>query len=236
MNLFTSDIDWAPEEVIADTIELFNKYNVKCTLFCTHQSSVIDSIRKDENFELGIHPNFLPLMNHQKGTIQEAIEKVLEIVPQAKGVRSHSMVQSTPLFQIFKDYGLKYEANTNLPYKSEIEPYRLWNGLVKVMHNFEDDIHFMYGYPFDDTKISNYGNKLNVFCIHPIHIFLNTDAEITYNQAKIHYQNPKELIKFRNKKTFGTRDLLIDLLENHYSFFNSSITVYEYLKTENFIV
>lgn len=235
MNLFTSDIDWAPEEVIADTIQLFNEYNVKCTFFCTHYSSVIDSIKKDKNFELGIHPNFLPLMNHKQGTIQEAIEKVLEIVPEAKGVRSHSLVQSTPLYQIFKDYGLEYEANTNLPYKNEIEPYKLWNGLLKVMHNFEDDIHFMYGYPFSDTKINNYQNKLNIFCIHPIHVFLNTDVENTYNNAKAHYQDANELIKYRNTKAFGVRDLLLDLLKNHHSFFKSSQTVHEYLNSENFI-
>ena len=236
MNLFTSDIDWAPEAVIADAIELFNKYNVKCTFFCTHQSSVINSIMNDKNFELGIHPNFLPLMNQLKGTIEEAIEIVLEIVPNAKGVRSHSLVQSTPLFQIFKDYGLQYEANTNLPYKNDIEPYKLWNGLVKVIHNFEDDIHFMYNYSFEDTKINTYSNKLNVFCIHPIHIFLNTEVEQTYSNAKVHYQNASELMKYRNTKTFGTRDLLIQLLENHHRYFKKSQTVLEYLKTEKFIL
>jgi len=236
MNLFTSDIDWAPEAVIEDTIELFNKYNVKCTFFCTHKSSVIDSIKSDKNFELGIHPNFLPLMNKQQGSISEAIEKVLNIVPDAKGVRSHSLVQSTPLYQTFKDYGLEYEANTNLPYKNEIKPYKLWNGLVKVMHNFEDDIHFLYNFPFDDTKINTYTNMLNVFCIHPIHIYLNTDTEQTYNNAKIHYQNPAELIKYRNTKVIGTRDLLINLLDNHNKYFDNSYTVYEYLKIEKFII
>ena len=50
MNLFTSDIDWAPEAVIEDTIELFNKYGVKCTFFCTHKSAVIDSIKNSSKF------------------------------------------------------------------------------------------------------------------------------------------------------------------------------------------
>jgi hypothetical protein len=236
LNLFTSDIDWAPEAVIEDTIKLFNKHNVKCTFFCTHESSVLDSIKQDNNFELGIHPNFLPLMNQQEGTIQKAIEKVLKIVPNAKGVRSHSLVQSTPLLQIFKDYGLEYEANTLLPYNNYIEPCRLWNGLVKVMHNFEDDIHFMYNNSFSDTKINNYSNKLNVFCIHPIHIYLNTDVEQTYNNAKMHYQNATELIKFRNTNKVGTRDLLIRLLENHYMYFKSSLTVHEYLVSEKYII
>ncbi|MES2590524.1 MAG: hypothetical protein V4608_01480 [Bacteroidota bacterium] len=235
MNLFTSDIDWAPEEVIADTISLFDKYNVKCTFFCTHPSSVIDSIRSDKAFELGIHPNFLPVIDKQEGTVEEAIERVLEIVPDAKGVRSHSLVQSTPLLNSFKQYGLLYESNTILPYRNEIAPIKLWNGLVKVIHNFEDDIHFMYSNSFDEPIIDTTSSSLNIFCIHPIHVFLNTDCEATYNNARKHYQVPKELLKLRNNKVTGTRDLLIKLLEQHNSVFNSnSFTVFEYLKSNNF--
>ena len=200
MNLFTSDIDWAPEAVIEDTIELFNKYGVKCTFFCTHKSAVIDSIKNSSNFELGIHPNFLPVLNDKKGSVAEAMEFVLNIVPDAKGVRTHSMVQSTPMIQVFKDYGLLYEANTFLPYWSDVKPTRLWNGMVKVPHNFEDDIHFMYNKSFDDCELNLEDKKFNVFCIHPIHIFLNTESEATYNNARKHYQDSKELLKLRNTR------------------------------------
>lgn len=41
MIAFTSDIDWAPEEVILDTIGLFEEYDVKCTFFSTHHSRVL---------------------------------------------------------------------------------------------------------------------------------------------------------------------------------------------------
>lgn len=233
MNLFTSDIDWAPEEVIADTLDLFSRYNVKCTFFCTHESNVINSIKSNENFELGIHPNFLPLMNNKEGSIKEAFEKVLKIVPDAKGIRSHSLVQSTPLINLFEEYGLKYEANSLLPYKNDIAPIKLWNGMIKVMHNFEDDIHFMYNHSFKDTIVKRYADKLNVYCMHPIHIFLNTDSQETYDKAKKYYHNPKELIKYRNVTNFGTRDLLIQLLENHRKHFSSSFTLYGYLQTQN---
>lgn len=235
MNLFTSDIDWAPEEVIADTLDLFSKYNVRCTFFCTHESNVINSIRSDKSFELGIHPNFLLLMNNKEGSINEAFEEVLNIVPDAKGMRSHSLVQSTPLMGVLKEYGLKYEANSLLPYKEDITPIKLWNEVVKVMHNFEDDIHFMYNHSFEDTIINKYADKLNVYCMHPIHIFLNTDKQSTYNRAKKHYHDPKELIKYRNTSEFGTRDLLIQLLENHYNHFNNSFTVFDYLQNENIL-
>ncbi len=236
MNLFTSDIDWAPEEVIEDTINLFNDYNVKCTFFCTHKSSVIESIKSDSNFELGIHPNFLPILNDKKGSINEILEDVLNIIPDAKGVRTHSMVQSTPLLQTFKDFGLKYESNTFLPYWSDIKPSVLWNGLIKLPHNFEDDLHFLYKKSFENCDLILENQKLNIFCIHPIHVFLNTECEQTYINAKKHYHNSKDLLKKRNTKKIGTRDLLISLLKNHNKICEGeSYTVFDYLKMNKFI-
>ena len=47
MLAFTSDIDWAPEEVIADMLQLFEMHNVKCTLFCTHKSKVIEECNRN---------------------------------------------------------------------------------------------------------------------------------------------------------------------------------------------
>jgi hypothetical protein len=57
MIIFTCDIDWAPEEVIEDTLSLFEENDVKCTLFETHSSSVINSCSQTL-FEIAIHPNF----------------------------------------------------------------------------------------------------------------------------------------------------------------------------------
>ena len=41
--ILTSDIDWAPEEVIQDFLDLLQSFKAKCTLFCTHQSQVISN-------------------------------------------------------------------------------------------------------------------------------------------------------------------------------------------------
>ena len=40
--IFTCDIDWASEAVINDSLGLFEENNIKCTLFATHKSKVID--------------------------------------------------------------------------------------------------------------------------------------------------------------------------------------------------
>ena len=229
MNLFSSDVDWAPEGVIEDTINIFNSFNIKCTFFSTHKSAVLNSVSQSRNFELGIHPNFLPIISGEKTSIEEVIEDILNIFPSAKGVRSHSLVQSTPLTEKFKEFGLEYESNILLPYWEKIRPIKLWNGIVRLPINFEDDVHFMYEKSFKSSGLKLNKKGLNVFSFHPIHIFLNTDSVATYNLAKKHYHNIKELIKFRNKTVYGARDLLIDLLKIQSKNFKESYTFSEYI-------
>ncbi len=210
---FTSDIDWAPDELIEDTLELFDKYRVKCTFFSTHYSEILKNCNKDL-FEIAVHPNFNPLFSDNSKSIDRIIDELLEIHPDAKGVRSHSMLQSSQLIQKFSEKGFVYESNHFLPYHSKVKPYKLWTGMIRIPFNWEDDIHWSYGHGFDDHKMDLNDSGLNIFNFHPIHIFLNTENEQRYNDAKVFYKNPSKLRTFRNSKTEGSRDLLIRLLEH----------------------
>lgn len=215
MIVFSVDIDWAPEEVIKDTLELFEKYNVKCTLFSTHESMVIHKSKRDL-FEIGIHPNFNPLLDGSinNSTAENILKDIINIYPEAKGVRSHSMTQSSRLLTLFKSLGMEYDCNQFFPYNWDIYPYKCWTGLTRIPYNWEDDIHFTFKkpYDFDLKKILNI-NKNFIFDFHPIHIYLNSDSEETYLHSKDYYNNPVELKKRRNTKNLGTRDFLIKLLE-----------------------
>src|SRR5688572_22770431 len=54
----TIDIDWASDEVIADTAALVEEAGVAATWFVTHDTPQIGRLRANPLFELGIHPNF----------------------------------------------------------------------------------------------------------------------------------------------------------------------------------
>lgn len=56
-------VDWAHEEVQEDTLQLLADRGVKATLFATHASPQLRYCRGDRQFELGIHPNFNPLLD-----------------------------------------------------------------------------------------------------------------------------------------------------------------------------
>lgn len=212
MVAFTSDIDWAPEHVIEYSISLFEKYETKCTFFCTNQSETLSNCNK-ELFELGIHPNFNPLLEGKGGNIDEVIENILNIYPESKGVRSHSLTQNSVILNKFSEKGLIYDANQFMPYQNNIKPFKIWNGLVRIPFNWEDALHMEFANSFENIGLDLISNDTNILNFHPIHIYLNTENIERYKMAKKYYHNPQKLKEYQNNKTFGIRILLINILD-----------------------
>lgn len=219
----TFDIDWAHDEVLNDTIEIVQKYQVSATWFVTHKTKVLERLKANTKFELGIHPNFNFLLQGKHDTGQTAravIERCLDIVPRATVVRSHSMTQSSGLLEIFKECGLTHDANHFVPHHTgiELKPWHIWNDLIRVPYSWEDDVHILYesiGVPQKsprDIAMDTSDRGLKVFDFHPIHVFLNTESLERYERTRPLHQNPKELIKHRYPG-YGTRRRLIELLE-----------------------
>lgn len=213
----TFDLDWCSDEVLKYTLEILDIYNIKATFFVTHKTKLLEKMLENSNIELGIHPNFNPLFK-EKGNFrknsEEIIKELLEIVPKATSVRSHSMTQNSNILDLFKKYNFKYELNTFIPYSSQIKlkPYIHWNGLIKVPYFWEDDVHIIYGWKWDVEQFLNYPG-LKVFDFHPIHVFLNTENLERYNEAKPFLNDYKKLKGFVNNETYGTRNFLIDLIK-----------------------
>ena len=57
---YTRSIDWAPDFIIEKVDEILKERNIKATWFVTHKSAYLKNLSKNRNYELGIHPNFLP--------------------------------------------------------------------------------------------------------------------------------------------------------------------------------
>jgi len=211
---FTCDVDWAPEAVIEDTMNLFELFGVKCTFFSTHHSLILAKSDK-KLFETGIHPDFTPLLRgDNKKSFDDIFDEIMDIHPEARGVRTHTMLQNIQMLQKFADKNLVYESNNFLPYQTGLKPTRLWNGLIRIPFNWEDDVHWAYGYSFDDCRIELTDNEFIIFDFHPMHIFLNTENKYRYNESKKFYDDPLKLLRYRNSEVPGTRDLLINLLKH----------------------
>jgi len=214
MIAITVDVDWAPDPVIEDTAQLIESHGVKATFFATHRSSAIRQL-ENSGHEIAIHPNFNPLLEgaQTNKSARSIVEELMEIYPESRGVRSHSMLQSTKILQIFSNCGLVYESNQFLPYAKCVEPSVLWNRLVRIPYNWEDDMHWEYHKAFDDPGIPLNNCDLTVMDFHPVHVFLNSESEARYSIAKSHYHDHRRLVDHRNNtSTPGTRDLLCKIL------------------------
>ena len=108
----TFDIDWAHYDVLSDIIDVVERADVAAIWFVTRDSSLFEHLRANPMFELRIHPNsnFLLAGETKKGaTASEMIDRLIEIVPEAKDVGSHFTTQSSRLLEIFADKGSTHD-------------------------------------------------------------------------------------------------------------------------------
>lgn len=214
----TFDIDWAEDFVVEPLIKLLEDNNIKATWFITHQTKLLNRLRQNPNFEIGIHPNFNNLLNgnHENGkNSKEVLSRLLEIVPDAKSVRSHSMCQSSYLMNEFASCGLKYDCNHFIPFRSTIDckPWLHYNGsIVKVPYFWEDDIEATLANKFDLT-IPRSSKGIKVFDFHPIHTYLNTEDMDRYERSRLSHRDSDQLYKFINNGNIGSLTALKELIE-----------------------
>jgi len=218
----TFDIDWAHDDVLMHTIELVEKADVAATWYVTHDTPLLKRLRQNPKFELGIHPNFNFLLEgdaRNGKNAYEVVARIVEVVPEAKSVRSHHMTQSSSLLEIFKKFDLTHDVNHFIPnnLRFELRPWFLWNGLIRVPYSWEDDIHMLYESRLfqnsqrEPDKLILNESGLKVFDFHPIHIFMNTESFDRYERTRPLHQNSTDLIKHRFDG-YGTHSRLIKLL------------------------
>ncbi len=56
--LITIDTDWAPDFILSHVAEILSNKNIRCTWFVTNDSPYLETLKKNDLFEIGIHPNF----------------------------------------------------------------------------------------------------------------------------------------------------------------------------------
>ncbi len=185
----TLDIDWAPDFMIDFVAEKLAAKRVKATWFVTHQSPAIDRLRQHPGlFELGIHPNFLPGSTHGT-TTSDILHHCMGLVPEAISMRTHALVQSSPLLaQVMKKTPITIDVSLLLPYMPELQPVEYyWQGnrLLRIPYFWEDDLEMERPSPcWHLAPLLEASKGLKVFDFHPIHIYLNSANMEPYQALK----------------------------------------------------
>jgi hypothetical protein len=212
----TFDVDWAIDDVFSDSIDIVEKYDLSATWFITHKTPLLDRLRENPKFELGIHPNFNKLLIQSDisngKSANEIIGRLMDIVPEAVSIRSHSLTQSSVLLALFEKFGLSYDCNNLIPASLEYKlfPWELWNGMTCVPYSWEDDIHILYKWKTSMEKHIQQ-DSLKVFDFHPIHVALNTNSLTRYENSRAYHSDWSTLKKVRWQGD-GTRNRLKQLI------------------------
>lgn len=221
----TVDVDWAPEWCIQMCIDILRKAGVKATFFVTHRSTVISSIAHDPQFELGIHPNFLENSSHG-ATIKEVMDHCLTLAPDAKSMRTHALVQSSPIFSEIADQYETIETDVSLflPFHRYLHPTDLYMGtsarrLTRLPYFWEDDL--MTKWPNWDWETVPNPMGLAIYDFHPCYIALNMTTMKGYENIKWRvpwrplFENaPEDFAPYVETGT-GTRSFFERLVNTH---------------------
>jgi len=178
--LITIDVEWASDSIIAEVANYLISNKIKSTWFITHDSPEISRIMSCRDlFEVGIHPNFLEA-TCQARDAREIMKGLLRIAPEARSMRTHSLIQSTPLLMMAKEeFGIEHDVSLFLPYTPNIIPHQLFvsksSGLVRIPYFWEDDAETLYPNPSFSLSDARYHvDGVKIFNFHPIHIVLNS--------------------------------------------------------------
>ena len=187
--VLTLDMDWAPDCTIDFVAKRLIAHQVRATWFVTHMSPAIVRLRQyPELFELGIHPNFLSGSTH--GDTPDAVLcHCLTLVPDASSIRTHNLVQSTPLLrQLLDQTGITADVSLFLPRTPHLRPVEfLWRSrtLLRIPYFWEDAFEMERRVPcWHLAPLLAVGSGLKVFAFHPIHIYLNAANIEPYEALK----------------------------------------------------
>ena len=199
MIAITFDLDWCPDEFLEDMLNILDKAGVKATFFATHATPLLANIK---GHEVGIHPNFL---NYTIKDYNVELDRLMDIYPQAKGVRCHSLYNNYLLLDMYKDYGLIYDSNI-LAFGCEgFQPFRHWDGLVRIPIYWMDAANWQINGGWDIQTLPD-DKSLYVFVFHPTSVYLNIEKTGRWVSAKPYYYpqpNISKLREFINPESSG---------------------------------
>lgn len=188
MILLSFDQDWAPAFMMDPIIDDLIRLNLKSTWFVTNDnSSVQRMLDRPDLFEVGIHPNFLP--GSTQGEYEtDIVYSLLDVVPDAKVVRTHHAYQHHGLLKGLSGVGIEVDSSLYLGGCRCIEPFDVWysdnNKLTRIPYYWceESELHKPNPFALSDWITAGYG--LKVLAFHPVHVYLNSCTMRCYQMLK----------------------------------------------------
>ncbi|CAN7370736.1 hypothetical protein LJR042_002238 [Microbacterium maritypicum] len=211
--VLTVDVDWAPDWAMKQLLDVLVEAETPSTWFVTHESPMLDVLREHPTLvEIGVHPNFLPGSSHGESP-EEVISECLRFAPEARTMRTHCLVQSTPILQTVVDASpISVDASVYLRDLSGVSPSTLpldhGRSLTRFAYVWEDDLEFFAEEPrWDGPRfITDRGtsDEITIIDVHPIHFALNSASVGPYERLKAALGNMRNVTEADAAEFRGT--------------------------------
>lgn len=188
----TVDVDWAPDWALRRLLQDLVSSGTRSTWFVTHQTPVLEDLRRHSDLvDLGIHPNFQAGSSHGESP-SAILAECMRIVPEARTMRTHCLVQSTPILQtVVDETPIRLDTSVYLRDARSVKVSALplaGGALTRVPYVWEDDLEFFAGDPLWDggafVAEREDPGELTVIDVHPIHYVLNSRSVAQYRELK----------------------------------------------------
>ncbi len=216
-------MEWAHEEVLADTVRLLDEHGVRATFFCTHAGIQVPG------HERALHPNFRrsgdalqdlrSRLGDRYATLEDTdvyahvLETTRAFCPEARGIRAHSLYYDTQLLPLYQAASLQYDSSYCLPLVGGLRPFFKEHGILEVPIYYMDHLDLVEQRSgFDTGNVLLARGGLKVFDFHPNMVYTNAATCAFYERTKAFYQDPERLQGARHPGR-GVRTLLLELLD-----------------------
>ena len=212
-SVVTADIDWAPDYAVEFMLAKLEELHVPATVFATHrQRSLVDA---GALVRVGLHPDPTRALAHTTAT--GMLQNLLDIYPEAVGLRCHRNFFGQNIAESAAAVGLRYDASHvswQLPWaQAFVDQF----GLVRFSYTWEDGLHCDFGLPLDSDVVDLETPGLKVLNIHPLLFFLNCVTDDDRRAAVRSYSDltsaPYSELSQHVRHGWGIRDVTISLIE-----------------------
>jgi hypothetical protein len=170
----TFDVDWADDETLMDSLEIIQQAGAKATFFATHYTEALANVDRTM-IEIGIHPNFNPLLDGKGGgSFRDVFKQSSEMYPDVVGFRSHGVVSSGPIMYHAPEYGMLYESNMYIPARAPC--FRDYDGVIRIPMYWSDYRELLVGTPYNADTLELPSDIPAVMAFHPMHVFVNSET------------------------------------------------------------
>jgi len=172
---FTSDIDWASDEVIRFSHESLDGDELELTYFNTHPSDYLTSLKQRGAVRLLVHPNFLPGSDHGS-TYEEVMDYCCRLEPDADGLRTHRYFEVNDILDEYARRGFKYVSNHCTRCETHLRPLWHRSGMASMPIFLEDGGFLLMDPSLDLDRLRPRLDApgLKVINFHPAHMAFNT--------------------------------------------------------------